>query len=244
MKKNIAIKFLVWFIIMTFSMTIANSNLEEKMENKTYETLEEFEKAEGKTCKIATDWCNTIMMNNGKAWATTLKMCFAPQKYSCIERINDKKTNEEKKAEFTKENSETCQIASDGVNNHTNINWEFIVTTRVWYWPDFEANWTCIKEKSNEKLTENDKNLKNHLKNQIWSANVDKIENFLKIFDKKLVKLETEEKQKEISKLKWKVRDFLFDIHMKNPADKALSPKDSFNYNFIKYLDLRLTEIY
>lgn len=51
-------------------------------EYAVFDTAEEFEKAKGEVCEVATDGCNTYFMNNGKIGGGTLMACmwdFKPQ---------------------------------------------------------------------------------------------------------------------------------------------------------------------
>ncbi len=111
---------------------------------KYYNSKEIFELAEWNKCVSASDWCNTFFMTNWKIWWGTLMACMDQEvKWSCLA------TNESLKEEFTKKNSSTCEEASDWVNNFINLNWEFVVRTKIWYPENFVANWTCIEEKDN-----------------------------------------------------------------------------------------------
>jgi heat shock protein HslJ len=46
---------------------------------------------------------------------------------------------------FEAEYSDTCAIASDGVNDFVNIDGNFVVRTRVAYPENFEPRWTCVE---------------------------------------------------------------------------------------------------
>lgn len=48
---------------------------ERPWENKTYTNSADFLAAEGQTCKIATDGCNTIQISNGALGASTMMYC-------------------------------------------------------------------------------------------------------------------------------------------------------------------------
>lgn len=54
-----------------------------KRYKNTYTSAKEFLEAEWNTCEVATDGCNTIMINNWEFWATTLAYCPEDPVYSC-----------------------------------------------------------------------------------------------------------------------------------------------------------------
>lgn len=69
--------------------------------NKVYSTQADFLKAEGKTCEVATDGCNTVQIWNGQAGASTLMYCEdvygegKQEKWSCVKEIGKLSQNDQ-----------------------------------------------------------------------------------------------------------------------------------------------------
>lgn len=93
-------KYIFWVV---FAMLVGLNSY--AAEIQTYKTSEEFLKAEWETCKIASDWCNQVWIENSKLWATTLMACLdnawnpLPEEWSCL----DQKLLEEKLSSLSQE---------------------------------------------------------------------------------------------------------------------------------------------
>lgn len=71
---------IVLFLVLLWTFVSASAS---------YTNSADFLKAEWNTCKVATDWCNTITIDNGKLWASTMMYCediywsWWQEKWSC-----------------------------------------------------------------------------------------------------------------------------------------------------------------
>ena len=91
MKKKLS----MWIILLALanmSFAFADEVSTSVSSIKTYSTGEAFLEAEGQTCESATDWCNTISVNNGEFGASTMMYCEGEKEYSCL---SEKKAIEE-----------------------------------------------------------------------------------------------------------------------------------------------------
>ena len=90
MKKIFSIGFIVLILAhMSFASAEMGGSVTRSSNIQAYQTAEEFLKTEGDICKVATDGCNTIYMDNGQFGASTERYCVAPPVYSCLEYIEE-----------------------------------------------------------------------------------------------------------------------------------------------------------
>ena len=76
------------FVNLSFSFAEVGGTVTRTISAPTYTSAEDFLKAEGTTCQVATDGCNTIQIDNGAFGATTEKFCMdTPKVYSCMQEV-------------------------------------------------------------------------------------------------------------------------------------------------------------
>jgi hypothetical protein len=71
---------------------------ERPWEKKIYNTSTDFLASEGQTCKVATDGCNTVQINNGELGGMTMMYCEniygsgAIEQWSCLDKTLEQNT--------------------------------------------------------------------------------------------------------------------------------------------------------
>ena len=159
MKKIYALLALLVFSVSSISVTFGEDvekvNLSASNENVYYTTSDDFLEAEGLTCKVATDGCNTVMINNGELGWMTQMYCEetygtnGKEAWSCLEeKAKTYKTSEE----FLEAEGQTCAAATDGCNTITIVDGKLTATT-LKACIDHEEVWSCIakvEEKTEE----------------------------------------------------------------------------------------------
>jgi len=87
MKKIFSIGFVVLILAhMSFASAEMGGSVTRSSNIQAYQTAEEFLKTEGDICKVATDGCNTIQIQNREFGATTEMYCMdTPKEYSCLQ---------------------------------------------------------------------------------------------------------------------------------------------------------------
>ncbi len=94
MKKLICIVFLVYLSI---GSGFATSQPYKPLPS-VYPDSYSFLKAEGNSCQVATDWCNTVTVVNGKLWTMTRKYCedtygrYGREQWSCVQEKSSNNT--------------------------------------------------------------------------------------------------------------------------------------------------------
>lgn len=184
MKKLITITILfissIWFASAEIAWTMSESttpsiNLLDSSNpvGKVYKNSADFLEAEWKTCEVATDGCNTIQINNGKLWASTMMYCEDilgekwQEKWSCKKQI-------EKEESFicTMEYTPVCWVDAKTYGNSC-------MAQKVWVAYAWECNEFVDKDqyKKLEKYTTN-------IKAKIKTISKDKLEKAIVKLDK------------------------------------------------------------
>lgn len=200
----------------------------------TYSNSADFLKAEWTTCVTATDWCNTVMINNWQLWGMTLMYCentYGPnwkEEWSCL---SDKKIEESENTDLTTEEVNIWNIVWNDRDEHWCI-------PSAWYsWSEIRKSCVRVWEVT-DKLSENDKNLYNNLslklskdvQKDLW----DRLENFEKITSEFSQIKKDNLNKKVILFIKQEIRKLI----SKYPADSALPEKENVKYMTLKFLEL------
>lgn len=218
-----------------------------------YKTSEEFLKAEGLTCEVATDWCNTITILNWALWASTMMYCEDvywekwSYKWSCKKQKevdlvwNDRDEhgcigsawyvwNSEKKecVRPWEEEVSVCTMQYDPV---CWIDWVTYGNScsagkvKVSYKWECKINW----------LSENDNNFYLSIRNNLNSTYLAKSDELVKNYEKKISKYSAIKKQKINKSIISALENQINDLIMSYPQDIALPEKVN-----NKYLSLSL----
>ncbi len=177
--------FFALFLMLSFSYANANTSV--------YDNSYDFLKSEWLTCKMATDWCNSVSIIDWKLGAMTMMYC-------------------------------------------ENI-----------YWPTWKEQWKCLDEKlENDKLwflSQNDRNLYNRLKNQLWLNLSTRIEKIISIFWEKVLENKKYNMTKSIMRIDDAISAFekaIYNLTMTYPADTAISKSDTKKYFILELAKFEL----
>lgn len=225
MKKNkILSLFLWWAILATISTSWAVM-----APTATYSTSAAFLAAEWWICKVATDGCNTITIQDGQLWASTMMACLQsdgitmkPQVWSCQE-YNDN-------IQFFWGNGlPWWDVDEHGCKPSTGYSWDSVAEKCLRPW-----------EENTSGFSQSDINQYDTIKANFSDALKTKIDASLSTYKERLSQISLETRKEVNSKTLSRVEKFLSDFIFQFPQDKALSWNNLKIYNLVTYLKYKL----
>ena len=141
-------------------------------------------------------------------------------------------------AEFSDSNADTCQLASDGINDFVNLDGTFVVRTRIGYPEEFIPQWTCLEEVLS--MSENDQNLFTHLQETVAEKYQSVVTAIVDSYQKQIQRYSESKQKSLISKAVNNINDAVFQLLAKFPADKKLPTKENTFYQTLNLLKFGL----
>ncbi len=222
------------------------------VKGQTYPNSEAFLQAEWKTCKLATDGCNTIQISNGKLGASTAMYCEdvygkdGQEAWSCLDEKWDntkEKTYPDSKA-FLKAEWSTCKVATDGCNTVHIDNGKLWIMTQMYceeiYGENGQEVWSCLDTQIQEEtigfLSESDQNHYMTIKDTLGAKNTMRIQKLISNFGEKVLKkakYDTPKATRALDATVKKIEAMLQDLVSQYPADMKMSQRDTFKYQVL-----------
>lgn len=230
-----------------------------------YKTSEEFLKAEGLTCEVATDGCNTVTIWNWQLWTMTMMYCediygkSGQEKWSCKKQKepilvwNDKDENgcigsawyswnAEKKecVRAWEEEPIMCTMQYDPV---CGIDWVTYGNSCSAWKVKIAYTGECNLELWVSDWLTNDDRLYNHIKSTLWEKYQTRVNNVLKNYTNRIAKFSKVKKQKVNTSVITALENEIFKITMKYPQDIALPESANNAYLTITLLKMEIEKI-
>lgn len=233
-----------------------------------YKTSEEFLKAEGNTCEVATDGCNTITIFNWTLWASTEMYCTDvywdkwSYKWSCKKQKetalvwNDKDENgciwsawyswNETKKECVRaweEEPIMCTMQYDPV---CGVDWVTYGNSCSAWKVKIAYTWECNSNSWNIEVSDwltNDERLYNHIKATLSKKAQQKVWIVLKKYENRISKFSEGKKQEVNTSVIKALENEIFKITMKYPQDIALPESVNNAYLTITLLKMEIEKL-
>lgn len=217
-------KFLL-LMVSAFLWSMTSASFAIMQPTATYDTSEAFLAAEGAMCKTATDGCNTISIQDGQLWASTLMACV------------DETGNMQKEVWSCKEYNDNIMFMTGGPIVGGDADVHGCIGSAGYSWNEAQQSCLRIWEQG---LSDNDQNFYTTFQSRLTP-----VQNYVvaKVFQKyqdKVMVYSPEDRvvvnQKVISRLEKKISDFL----LKYPQDIALPYKADMYYKRLTLLKFEM----
>lgn len=205
-----------------------------------YKTSEEFLKAEGNTCEVATDGCNTITIWNWALWASTMMYCEdiygtnGQEKWSC--KKQKEPVVEEGPTMCTMQYDPVCWVDWVTYGNSCSA-WK----VKVAYAGECNLeSWVSEGSEWGYEWISNDESFYNHIKATLDTKYQTKVNTILKNYNKKIEKLSVSKKQKINTKIVSALENEINKLLMKYPQDTSLPTSINNAYLSITLLKMEI----
>jgi len=205
-----------------------------------YKTSEEFLKAEGNTCEVATDGCNTISIWNWALWASTMMYC----EDVYWNELNYKWSCKKQKEVVVEEGPTMCTMQYDPVcwvdwvtYGNSCSAWKVKV---AYAWECNLESWVSEGSEWWYEWSDNDENLYNHIKTTLDKKYQIKVNTILVNYNKKISKFSKYRQQKLNEKVIAALETANFQLLSKYPQDKSLPTSVNNAYLSITLLKMEI----
>lgn len=204
-----------------------------------YKTSEEFLKAEGNTCEVATDGCNTITIWNWALWASTMMYCEDIYGTNGQEKWQCKKQKEP----VVEEGPTMCTMQYDPV---CGVDWVTYGNSCSAWKVKIAYTWECNSNSWNIEVSDwltNDDRLYNHIKATLSKKAQQKVWIVLKKYETRISKFSEGKKQEVNTSVIKALENEIFKITMKYPQDIALPESVNNAYLTITLLKMEIEKL-